>query len=136
MKTIKERCSVLFDKLVPGEGPAATVEGEMLRAINRIGYRYLNDGDYFWRGYGTETAGPQHAYLTTVCPIQNQLSLVLNKADGKEGDVYETVINKAIKIIVEYVECCGDNLTPNTTDSYNCKPLFTDDEDDDEEDDW
>ena len=34
----EKRISVLFDKLVPGSGNADTVEGEIIRAINRIIY--------------------------------------------------------------------------------------------------
>ncbi len=60
---LEKRNEVLYDKLVPGSGAAGTVEGEMLRAINRIIYRYYNDGDYYYKGYGTETAGPAHSFL-------------------------------------------------------------------------
>jgi hypothetical protein len=35
----EKRISVLFDKLVPGAGNADTVEGEIIRALNRIIYR-------------------------------------------------------------------------------------------------
>ena len=59
----EKRISVLFDKLVPGSGNADTVEGEIIRAINRIIYRWGNDGDHFARGYGAETAGPAHSFL-------------------------------------------------------------------------
>ena len=55
---LEKRNQVLFDKLVPGSGAAETVEGELMRAINRLVYRWYNDGDYFYKGYGAETAGP------------------------------------------------------------------------------
>ena len=42
-KELEDRNEPLYDKLVPGQGDAETVEGEMLRAINRIIYRYYND---------------------------------------------------------------------------------------------
>ena len=60
---LEDRNEPLYDKLVPGQGNAETVEGEMLRAINRIAYRYYNDGDKYFQGYGTETAGPAHSFL-------------------------------------------------------------------------
>ena len=37
----------LFAKLVPGSGPAKTIEGEVLRAVSKIYYRHYNDGDEF-----------------------------------------------------------------------------------------
>ena len=49
---LETRSDVLFGKLVPGSGNAGTMEGEMLRAINKIVYRKYNDGDYFFTGYG------------------------------------------------------------------------------------
>ena len=60
---LKNRNQVLFDKLVPGQGDSEFVEGEMIRAMNRLVYRWYNDGDKFWEGYGTETAGPAHSFL-------------------------------------------------------------------------
>ena len=42
----------IFDTLVAPQGKSETVEGELVRAISRIGYRYNNDGDYFYKGYG------------------------------------------------------------------------------------
>lgn len=35
----------LYDKLVPKEGSCKTIEGELLRAVSRIKYRWFNDGD-------------------------------------------------------------------------------------------
>ena len=60
----EKRISDLFDKLVPGSGNADTVEGEIIRALNRIIYRWGNDGDHFAQGYGAETAGPAMEFLT------------------------------------------------------------------------
>ena len=52
-----------FEFLVPSTGKADTVAGELVRAISRIGYRYFNDGDMFYSGYGRETCGSDVAYL-------------------------------------------------------------------------
>jgi len=46
----EKRNNILFDKLVANSGASETVEGEILRAVNRIIYRWGNDGDYFWTG--------------------------------------------------------------------------------------
>ena len=57
------RLEAAFEELVPNAGKADTVAGELVRATMRIIYRYYNDGDYFFMGYGLETAAPSAAYL-------------------------------------------------------------------------
>ena len=37
-----ERLDALFDELVPYEGKAENLAGELVRAATRIGYRYYN----------------------------------------------------------------------------------------------
>ena len=61
-----------FAELVPSQGNAGTVNGEIVRAANKIGYRWYNDGDKFYKGYGTETAGPPMAFLMDCEEIDDQ----------------------------------------------------------------
>ena len=44
-KTLMNRVNTKFEELVPLEGKADTLAGEIIRAISRIGYRFYNDGD-------------------------------------------------------------------------------------------
>lgn len=44
----------LYDMYVPACGKAATLGGEILRAISRIVYRYYNDGDTVNHYYGSD----------------------------------------------------------------------------------
>lgn len=129
-----KRCDALFEKLVPSEGTASTVEGEMIRAISRIGYRYSNDGDYFYEGYGCETAGPAHAYLVKYSPLGSELRVIFNRAVGKVDDAYEAVLDRAIKLIVDYVEARAGNYEPNTMDSLDCESIHKDSREDEDED--
>lgn len=129
-----KRCDALFEKLVPSEGQADTVEGEMIRAISRIGYRYFNDGDYFYEGYGCETAGPAHAYLVKYSPLGSKLSTIFNRAVGKVDDAYEALIDRAVGIIVNYVESRAGNYEPNTKDSLDCESIHKNTRWDDDED--
>lgn len=57
----------MFDRFVPPSGPADTVAGEIVRAVNRILYRHWNDGDRIGIGYGKETCNPAARYLRRVC---------------------------------------------------------------------
>ena len=53
----------LSDRLIPARGKADTVGGELLRAIERLMYRYYNDGDVLTEGYGIETCMSSYLYL-------------------------------------------------------------------------
>ena len=60
---ITDQLQVYFDELVPAQGKADTVAGELVRAMMRILYRDYNDGDLFYEGYGKETCGGSVVYL-------------------------------------------------------------------------
>ena len=53
----------LRDKYVPASGAAETVGGEIIRAMDRIIYRYWNDGDKVGEGYGNQTCNSSYRYL-------------------------------------------------------------------------
>lgn len=61
-----EDLNMLFLELVPGEGKADTVAGEMVRAVERIVYRYFNDGDLPGVMYG-ESVNSSVRYLNNWC---------------------------------------------------------------------
>ena len=140
----------LFQKLVARDGKSDTVEGEMLRAINKIMYRYSNDGDYYFDGYGTETAGSAHAYLIKQSPLKNEIIKILPdnydvcrkmKDEGPkqytESDLYNNRLEQALKLIIEYILSKDGNYTSNSIDMLDADPVFDKsryDEDDDYED--
>ena len=66
----------LCDKYVPAWGKANTLGGEILRAINRIVYRYYNDGDtidwYYGGNYNLLRACD--TFLKAYCPAYHSLS--------------------------------------------------------------
>lgn len=59
----EKRMEVLFDELVPRSGKADSLAGEMIRAINRLDYRWFNDGDQIGVGYGNETCNAAARFL-------------------------------------------------------------------------
>ena len=142
---LEKRNEALFDKLVPGSGNSDTIEGEMLRAINRIVYRYYNDGDFFYKGYGAETAGPAHSFLinSREIPFEIQMTLtsIFNKimkssypADGSEDEIYERGIKMALEQIIDYIEGKDGNYTESNEDMFNYESEFEDEEEDDYDD--
>ena len=138
----EERISALFDKLVPGSGNADTVEGEIIRALNRIIYRWGNDGDLFWSGYGAETAGPAMEFLTDAPGIPSEIRAKFKAWEddnfGKDYDKKE--LEDLAQIALQYVEMKvrKDELTKNEDDLFNYGDKYIQHVRDmeDEEDEW
>ena len=123
-KELEDRNEPLYDKLVAGSGKSDTVEGEMLRAINKIVYRYYNDGDEYHTGYGIETAGPAHSFLVNANhPLRSLVSTLF-----KNGTNYEQTIKDVLDAILDHIESRRGKYTPNSEDMYDYAPEFEDDE--------
>ena len=148
-KELEDRNEKFFD-LVPGMGAAETVEGEMLRAINKIVYRWYNDGDEYHIGYGTETAGPAHSFLVNANhPLKAKLYAMFTR-----GTDYETTIKAILEEILDYIESRNGEYTKNTLgdmldyeaefedetedeyDEYDHEDYYDDEDDDDDDDDY
>jgi hypothetical protein len=124
---LETRSDVLFGKLVPGSGNAGTMEGEMLRAINKIVYRHYNDGDYFFTGYGCETAGPAHSFLIQGCPLSYKLKPIFVKAITYTSD-YEKVIYEVLEIILDYIDSRNGDHEVSDVDMYDFESVFEEEE--------
>ena len=116
-----------FDYLVPSSGKADTVAGEIYRAIAKIDYRFFNDGDVFYDGYGRETCGSSVEYLIETVNdslINDFYDIAENKLDNGE---YEDAIEKIKDNLKEYLldnpELFG---TPNEDDSRDSKKFDLD----------
>jgi hypothetical protein len=132
-ETLQERNEVLFGRLVPFSGKCETAEGETLRAVNKIVYRYYNDGDKFFEGYGCETAGPAHAYLFEVSPLQREVAPIIDRMDGADDQGYEQGLVELTDTVVTHIEGLldsGHHLTPNDFDMLDCESRYEDEEDD------
>ena len=133
---LEKRSDVLFKQLVPSSGAAETVEGELIRAINRLIYRFYNDGDYFYKGYGAETAGPAHSFLVNSNQIpfdlQSTLTSTFNKAIDAPEEGYERLIKFALEKILDHVEATPiDEYTPLKKEMFDFESEFEDEEEDD-----
>ena len=119
----EKRISVLFDKLVPGSGNADTVEGEIIRALNRIIYRWGNDGDHFAQGYGAETAGPAMEFLTDAPGIPSEIRAKFKawEDDNFSNDYDKEELEDLAAIALQYVEMKvrENDLTKNEDDLFN-----------------
>jgi hypothetical protein len=111
--SLQKEYEALYDKLVPSQGAAETIEGEVLRAASKIVYRHYNDGDLF----------NQASF--------DQLEQYIGKVTG-----YDDLAHKA----TEYALKANGNYHPNqgwdSLDVMDYGPAEDDYEDEDEEDDW
>lgn len=121
-KTLEKQISELFDALVPAQGPAGTLEGEVIRAVSRIGYRYYNDGDMFFEGYGCETAGSCMAFLTECDELPKDFRCkILQLEDAAQTYTdYEVFL---LKICEEAFSFVGSTVTPTNLRKSNVDML-------------
>jgi len=123
-KDLDDRNQPLYDELVAGSGKSDTMEGEMLRAINRIVYRYYNDGDEYTTGYGTETVGPAHSFLVNAnTGVRSAMNMIFTN-----GTNYEETIEDALEHILSHIEAKQGKYTKNTAgDMFDYDAEFEDD---------
>lgn len=98
-----DKIDALFDELVPFDGAADTVAGEIVRAASRIRYRYYNDGDQIGIGYGKETCNSAARYLlrNSSKEIREAVLSIWGIASEK---IYEQQLEELVNIVVEYIE--------------------------------
>jgi hypothetical protein len=103
------------------------MEGEMLRAINKIIYRHYNDGDYFFTGYGCETAGPAHSFLIQGCPLSYKLKPIFDKTIDDTSN-YQKVIYEVLEIILDYIDSRNGDYEVSDVDMYDFESMFEEEE--------
>lgn len=98
-----DKLEALFDILVPSSGPAETLAGELVRAMMRIEYRYYNDGDYFYTGYGLETCGSSAAFIADTTD-EKIYSLIIDTAENIDQNIqYESSLERIANSVINYV---------------------------------
>ena len=137
-ETDRAKFDEFFDRYVPINGSADTLGGEIVRAINRIVYRYYNDGDTVDRYCGNEYNHLRacDTFLKTYCPAYHSLSNI-NELE------YEKHLCDRLKKVLDYL-IANPNVfeIPNSTDciaNAPYEPWEYDDEDydyDDDEDEY
>ena len=97
----------VFEEVVPASGKADTVVGEIVRAMGRIGFRWVNDGDVYYEGYGLETVAPSMQYLLDVArkyetngEYDEIYNLVQEEQQSYRDDDYEENIESIFKLII------------------------------------
>lgn len=136
---LEKRIEELTHKYMSDEGKCETVAGEILRAYNRIVYRYYNDGDVAGEGYGRETVNPAVRYLFSQLQDMEQL-FEIDRYDNAIyycGNNYEAILEKLGFMILENFEKHPEKFTAkNYEDMWDYKEKCDVDDEDEDEDDW
>jgi hypothetical protein len=126
----EERLSKLFNELVPDMGKADSLAGELVRAINRIGYRFCNDGDMVNQGYGKETCNAPARFL--MAKGNHEIAdLTVALWEIFSEDAYEKVMDTLEGAVADYIEQNPDLRSQPTEDMWS---FF--DEEEDKDDSW
>jgi hypothetical protein len=115
---VADAFSKLFDELVPSSGNADTFEGELVRAVNKIEYRWYNDGDFPTVGYGVETSGPCLAFLLEKAPssIKNKARALEDASYDENNGKFKSKLNALKREVVKYIEKQDGDFTKNRYD--------------------
>ena len=132
-----ERINKLFEELVPFEGKADSLAGELVRAMSRIGYRFYNDGDQLGIGYGKETCNPAGRFLGA----KGNDRIARLTADAwavYSEEAYEKIRDSLEGAVADYIEQNPDLRNQPTEDMWSFRDEDEDQDDswDEEEDDW
>jgi len=109
----------LFDLLVPESGKCDSLAGEIIRAVNKLDYRWYNDGDRFFEDYGIETCGQPAFFLANFehndeTPLWDVIMLCAEY--NKDNDEYDEWINKLKDIVCDYINVHPELLSMETED--------------------
>ena len=118
----KDIIEMLFNELVPQSGTSETVAGEIVRAVMRLLYRWFNDGDYFYKGYGLETCGRTVEYLVDDAEVLDRYSVEdwIDSCANRDDDetYYESILDEICEAAISVLDSNHDLFwTPNTEDS-------------------
>ena len=128
----KTEWAAMEERLMPASGKAETVAGEIIRAVDRIHYRWYNDGDKINVGYGRETCNGTARYLEEIRGSDFPAEIWngwLN--DDQYTEFTENLVDEMYAFIKAHPEL---ETTPNTKDSR--MDFFDSDLDRDEDDEF
>lgn len=120
----------LSDKLMKPSGKSDTVAGELIRSVNRICYRFYNDGDVIGCGYGNETCNAAGRYILQYgnSEMQDVLNAMwngdINDTDYAMADKpYELLLSQLVVETVKYIDGGNNELDKEPEDmwDYSCQ---------------
>ena len=126
-----------FEQNVPQMGKSDTLYGELVRATNRIGYRFFNDGDMIGTGYGNETCNPAARFIDKNIN-EEEITKLLNDMWGMSSeDAYEALLRLFVIKMAEYLKGNKETLlAKETADMWDSRDPYEDVDRPDDEDEY
>lgn len=122
----EDQLDAVHSLIVPTEGKADSLGGELVRAIVRIIYRDRNEGDKFFQGYGLETCGSSAMFLYNN-GFDTQIDYIIENAGRYEDDddAYSDAINKLGQLVIDRIQNEPELLTTlNDVDSRSIEYTY------------
>lgn len=107
-EALEKRNHALYADLVPMEGPAEKKAGELLRAVNKIGYRFWNDGDQIGFGYGKQTCNAPARYILEEFGDTEMAKIVASIWGLYSEKLYEAGLEMLVETTIDYIESCPE----------------------------
>ena len=103
-EVLEKKNHALYAELVPDEGAAYKVAGELLRAVNKIGYRFWNDGDQIGIGYGKQTCNAAARYILEEFGGTEMAKVVESIWGLYNEKLYESGVEMLVEAAVNYID--------------------------------
>lgn len=126
---VEKKIEEMFERLVPFSGSCKTVAGEIVRALNKIVYRFYNDGDCIGVDYGNETCNAAARYLMKNTNFDVYRVIKEMWSNNYSDEEINELENYVYEFLINHKEL---ETTPNNEDFYDYES--EDDEWNDEED--
>lgn len=126
-------CDAMYNRYVPACGKAATLGGEILRAINRIIYKFYNNGDTVARYY---SSSHNHSWGAEKFLSKHVPSYYIMRDITDDMD-FEEAACKNLKTVVDYLRENPQLFeTPNEDDFLDLSPYEEWPDEDEDYDEW
>ena len=133
-QAVNDRLVKLFEELVPREGKAESLAGEIVRAMSRLGYRFYNDGDQLGIGYGKETCNPAGRFIAAKTN-EAIASMVWALWGVYSKESYEKLLDKLAEMVADYIDAHPELRNQPTPDMFSFADRDEDVDDWDDDDD-
>ena len=117
----QDQIQLIFDAYVPRSGTAKNMGGEYARAMMKILYRWYNDGDRFFEGYGIETCGNAAQLLFNDIPGADELMYDIAETQRDEDEWYEHKLTELAALVVGYLVKNPGVFSKPAVDMYSVK---------------
>lgn len=119
----KDKIDAIFQEYVPGSGKADNLGGEYARAMMKIYYRWFNDGDKFYEGYGIETCGSAAQLLYSDVPDVDDAMLDTANSGRQDDNYYQSRLDYIAQLVIDYAIDNPNIFNEPAVDMYDSDPI-------------